>query len=115
MTDLPSARRPLGLAVPLLIAAAVACGDGASTLRTASGYYRIVSVNGQALPYQSPPRLGLSMRIRRGDLVLRPNGSYSHGIGADVGFGFLAEGTYRLLNGQIVFSPWGPSTDGDLV
>jgi hypothetical protein len=112
MTRLPFLRRPLRLAILLLVT--VACGDGVSPLRTASGYYRLVSVNGQALPYLSPPSMGLPMRIWRGDLVLRPNGTFSHGVGGDVGFGFVADGTYRLSNQEIVFQIHGAPIDAGL-
>ena len=104
-------RRPLGLAVVFVAAVAAACGDGVSFPRTAPGYYRLVSVNGQAPPYLSPPSMGPFVRITRGDLVLRPNGTFSHGIGGTVGFGFVVEGTYRLSTRELVLEGTEPIDD----
>jgi hypothetical protein len=94
--------RPLGLALVFVVAAAMDCGDGLSPLRSA-GSYRLVAVNGQPVPYTSPPSMGLPMRITRGDLVLRPNGTFRHGLGGDVGFGFVSDGTYHVGGGEIAF------------
>ncbi len=102
--------RPLGLALVFVVAAAMDCGDGVSPLRSA-GYYRLVSVNGQALPYVSPPSMGFSMHITRGDLVLRPNGTFRHGLGGNVGFGFLTDGTYQVGGQEIAFDGSGPIDD----
>lgn len=86
------------------------CGDGVSPLRSA-GYYRLISVNGQALPYLSPPSMGLLMHISRGDLVLRPNGTFRHGLGGNVGFGFVIDGTYDVGGQEITFDGSSPLDD----
>ena len=104
-------RRPFGLAVVFAGAVAAACGDGVSLPRTAPGYYRLVSVNGQSLPYLSPPSIGAFVQITRGDLVLRPNGTFGHGIGGSVGFGFVVEGTYRLSARELVLEGTEPIDD----
>jgi hypothetical protein len=66
------------------------------------GYYSLTEVNGQPLPYISPPSLGLGfVQIWRGDLVLRPNGTFAHGLGA--GLGGLVEGRYRIAGSELVF------------
>jgi hypothetical protein len=109
----PLTRRPLGLAVLFVIALAAACGDGVSPLRTGPGYYRLVSVNGQSLPYISPPSAGMPVQITRGDLVLRSNGTFSLGIGGNVAFGFVVSGTYRRSGGDLVLE--GPEPVGDFV
>ena len=101
--------RPLGLVLALVVAAG--CGDGVGPLRNAPGYYRLVSVNGQPLPYISPPSMGLLYSIWRGDLILRPNGTFASGIGGNVGFGFLAEGTYRVSNGAVALRAEGSTAD----
>ena len=104
-------RRPFGLAVVLAGGVGAACGDGVSLPRTAPGYYRLVSVNGQSLPYLSPPSIGAFVQITRGDLVLRPNGTFGHGIGGSVGFGFVVEGTYRLSARELVLEGTEPIDD----
>jgi len=104
MRRLPRSRRPIGLAV-LVLATAAACGDGVTIPGRAAGYYRLVSVNGQPLPYVSPPSVGLAyLQIWRGDLVLRSNGTFRHGLGGNVGFGFVVDGTYRVSNGELKLS-----------
>ena len=96
--------RPLGLGVAFVVAVAAACGDGVSPLRSTPGYYRLVAINGQTLPYITPPSAGIpAVQIWRGDLVLRANGTFAHGIGGNVGLGFLAEGTYQLSNREVTF------------
>lgn len=93
---------PLGLGVAFVVAVAAACGDGVSPLGSVPGYYRLVAVNGQALPYITPPSGGIPpLQIWRGDLVLRANGTFAQGIGGNVGFGFLAEGTYQASNREV--------------
>ena len=82
---------------------AAACGDGVTIPGRAAGYYRLVSVNGQ-LPYVSPPSGGLGyLQVWRGDLVLRSNGTFRHGLGGNVG-GFVVDGTYRVSNGELELS-----------
>ena len=103
MSGLPCSRRPIGLAV-FLFATAAACGDGVTIPGRAAGYYRLVSVNGQPLPYVSPPSTGLLRQITRGDLVLRSNGTFRHGLGGNVGFGFVIDGTYRVSDGELSLS-----------
>lgn len=98
-----STRRPLRFAV-LVLAMAAACGDGVTIPGRAAGYYRLVSVNGQPLPYVSPPSMGSFYQIWRGDLLLRSNGTFRHGLGGNIGFGFVVDGTYRLSDGELVFS-----------
>jgi hypothetical protein len=101
MRRLVSTRCPIGLAV-FLLATATACGDGITLPGRAAGYYRLVSVNGQPLPYVSPPSSGLFVQVSRGDLVLRPNGTFKHGLRSNVGFGLAVDGTYRLSDGVLV-------------
>jgi hypothetical protein len=103
MRRLPSPSRFLGLAVVVSVTAA-ACGDGITHPGAAAGYYRLVSVNGQPLPYVSPPSMGLTYHITRGDLVLRSNGTFRHGLGGNIGFGWIVDGTYRLSDGELVLS-----------
>jgi hypothetical protein len=85
-----------------LFATAAACGDGVTIPGRAAGYYRLVSVNGQPLPYVSPPSSGSFVEVTRGDLVLRPNGTFRHGLGSNVGFGLAVDGTYRLSDGELL-------------
>ena len=96
-------RRPLGLAV-LLFVVATACGDEVTIPGRAAGYYRLVTVNGQPLPYISPPSTGFIRTVTRGDLVLRSNGTFRHGLGGSIGFGFVVDGTYRVSGGEVTFS-----------
>ena len=114
MRRFASPRRPIGLAV-LLFATAAACGDEITPPGRAAGYYRLVSVNGQALPYISPPSMAYPIRVSRGELVLRPNGTYIRGVGGSAGFGFVAEGTYRLSGRELVFRVHGDTIDSDVV
>ena len=101
MTRLTSFRRALPLAVVFGVAVAAACGDGVGPLRNAPGYYRLIAINGQPLPYISPPSTGTPLAISRGDLVLRSNGSFANGLGANLGLGSVAEGTYQLSDREI--------------
>ena len=100
MRRLGFTRRPLGLAV-LSFAIVAACGDGITLPGRAAGYYRLVSVNGQPVPYVSPPSLGVPVWITRGDLVLRPNGTYRSGLGGNLAFGFIVDGRYRIADGEL--------------
>ena len=102
MTRLAFSRRPLALAVVFLVAAAAACGDGVGPLRNVPGYYRLVAINGQPLPYVSPPSMGLSpVAISRGDLVLRANGTFAQGVAGNVSLGVVEEGTYQLSDREV--------------
>jgi hypothetical protein len=105
-----SPTRRLGvLAMGLVAAVTAACGDGPLLSRAVVGYYRLVSVNGQTLPYISPPSLGLStVVIWRGDLLLRSDGSFMQGMG----IGATREGTYRLSGREIVFRAQGAGGEG---
>lgn len=101
-------RRLLRLAVISVVA--VACGDGLSPLRSVAGYYQLASVNGQPLPYL-PPSIGLATPITRGDLVLRADGTFSHGLGGTIAFGLVVDGTYRLSARELVFEGMAPIDD----
>ena len=102
--------RPLSLAVVFIVAAA--CGDGVGPLRNVPGYYRLVAINGQPVPYTSPPSLGLApLYISRGDLVLRANGTFAHGLAGNVSLGVVEEGTYRLEDREVSLR-WDGSPSG---
>jgi hypothetical protein len=101
-------RRLSGLV--LLVVGVAACGDGISPLLTVPGYYRLVSVNGHSLPYL-PPSIGQARPITRGDLVLRPNGTFSHGLGGDIAFGLVTGGTYRVSGRELVLEGTEPIDD----
>jgi len=107
---------PRGLFRSALLFAAVltaACGDGVLPPRAVAGYYRLVTINGQPLPYVSPPSLGLGVvQVWRGDLLLRPNGTFVSGVGGNIGFGFIAEGSYRFSGGEVLLEmDGGPATN----
>ncbi|HJU68895.1 MAG TPA: hypothetical protein VJ650_11715 [Gemmatimonadaceae bacterium] len=116
MTRFAPIRRPIGLAVVLVATIATACGDGITLPGAAAGYYRLVSVNGQPLPYLSPPSLGLVYHVTRGDLVLRRNRTFRHGLGGNIRFGHVVDGTYSLSDGELVLSegPLGGSITGQV-
>lgn len=102
MTRRPFSRRPLSLAVVCVVAVATACGDGVGPLGNVPGYYRLVAINGQPLPYVSPPSMGGSLvAISRGDLVLRANGTFAHGLAGNVSLGVVEEGTYQLSDREV--------------
>jgi hypothetical protein len=88
-----------------LVLSAVAitgCGDGALFPRVVPGYYALASVNGRSLPYTSPPSYGFDAGfISRGDLLLRPDGTFIHGIGGDV-LGGLYGGSYQHADRELV-------------
>ena len=115
MTRFPPARRPFGLALLFLAFLATACGDGILPPGTVAGYYRLVSVNGQPLPYFSGPSLGLGVYVTRGDLVLRTNGTFAQGFGGTLSAGFVAEGTYRFSNREVTLRSDGTPAGGDVV
>lgn len=86
----------------LVLSLVMACGDGVVLSHVIPGYYKLASVNGQPLPYNAPPSLGQVLgSIWRGDLVLRPDGTFAHGLGG--GIGGLVEGRYRVAGNEIVF------------
>lgn len=102
MTCSSRARCPFRLALIFVALLTAACGDGVLPPRAVAGYYRLVTVNGQPLPYVSPPSLGLAViQVWRGDLLLRPNGTFVSGFGGNIGFGFIAEGRYRFSGGEV--------------
>ena len=76
-----------------------ACGDGPIGAGAAAGYYRLESVNGQPLPYLSPPSSGFVDAIEYGDLLLRGSGAFSLGVRAIVG-GY-STGRYRVDDEEI--------------
>lgn len=104
--------RPFGFAVILAVAITVACGDGVSPIHSAAGYYRLMSVNGQPLPY-FPPSVGLTVIIRRGDLLLRPNGTFRYGLPGNLVFDQVVDGTYRQSGRELVLR--GPVPNDELV
>lgn len=93
--------RPFRFAVLLAVALTGACGDGVSPFHSAAGYYRLMSVNGQPLPY-FPPSLGLTVIIRRGDLLLRPNGTFRYGLPGNLVFDQVVDGTYQQSGRELV-------------
>ena len=110
--------RPLGLGVAFVVAVTPACGDGVSPVRGAPGYYRLVAVNGQPLPYVSPPSMGTPVTVSRGDLVLRSNGTFTQGIGGNVALGFVVEGTYQASDREVTLrlsgAPAGSNVTGPM-
>lgn len=107
MTRFFHARRARRLAPVLLAIVSAACGDGLVLPRSVAGYYRLATVNGQPLPYSSPPSIGLGIHVTRGDLVLRPNGTFIHGLGGTLAAGFVVEGRYRLSDRELVLEMTG--------
>ena len=99
--------------ITVLVAATASCGDGVFLPRTVPGYYQLVAVNGRPMPYVSPPSLGIPWQIWRGDLVLRTNGTFMHGVGASVGPLLTGDGSYRLSGGELAFRWRGASPDAD--
>lgn len=75
-----------------------ACGDGPSGPNGLSGVYRLVSINGQPVPWVSPPSSGFFMAVESGDLHLRGNGTFGMGV---AGGGFTS-GNYRAVSGDRV-------------
>ena len=75
---------------------AVACDNGPSEPMVTPGLYRLVSVNGQAVPWTSPPSSGFLATIEHGDLYLRGNGTFGLGIGGNTGG--QVSGNFRALN-----------------
>jgi hypothetical protein len=102
--------RLFGLSVAFVAAAAVGCGDGLSPSLSAAGHYRLVSVNGQPLPF-FPPSLGLTVIIQRGDLLLRPNGSFRHGLAGNLIPGQVLDGTYRQSGREVMLRGAVPNDD----
>jgi hypothetical protein len=94
-------RRVRWLALALI---AASCDGGPLIPLTVPGYFKLVSVNGQPLPYLSPPSSGFgAVSIWRGDLVLRPDGTFRWGIGGFPGFGWAVDGTYSVGGQELVF------------
>ena len=100
----PHPRRPGTRLLALAVALTLACGDGILLPDSTIGYYRLISVNGQPLPYFPPPSLGLAQGIGRGDLVLRADGSFMQ-----VGGPVTGEGTYRAASRELLFRLRGPN------
>lgn len=109
--------QPRGSMASALILAAVltaACGDGVLPPRAVAGYYRLVTINGQPLPYVSPPSIGFGVvQVWRGDLLLRPNGTFVSGVGGNIAFGFIAEGSYRFSGGELFLEMDGGPASND--
>lgn len=83
--------------IPLTILAAglSACGDPTSPgLRPGLHRFTLHSVNGQRVPYVLPPSMGYTLAVDGGELLLKPNGTFSHGI--DGSGGGIATGTYAI-------------------
>ncbi len=73
------------------LALLAACGDSTSPAAR-SGLYRLATVNAGPLPYFCPPSLsGSYCAIRRGEMLLRPDATFSLAIDGAL---FLFEGTY---------------------
>jgi hypothetical protein len=106
-------RRRFALALLLLGSLTTACGDGILLPGTVAGYYRLVTINGRPLPYISSPSQGTPVQVWRGDLVLRPNGTYLLGFGGNRALGFVAEGTYRVSGRELFLRLNGAPGTGD--
>ena len=88
----------------LLITILAACGSDATGPGRVAGLYRLASVNGQPLPWSSPPSLGFCcLAIAHGELELRANGSYGLGIGGSDGW--LEEGDFRVTDTAVRLLP----------
>jgi hypothetical protein len=74
---------------------ALACDDGPSGPNAVSGVFRLVSVNGQPVPWASPPSMGLLITVDHGDLHLRGNGTFGLGVGGSLGW--FVSGQYRAF------------------
>ena len=88
------------LILPIIAAtlAASACGDPTGSSAVA-GHYRLVSVDGQPLPYVAPPSTGFGGEaIHHGDLLLRGDRTFRIGIAGAAG---SVAGTFRLNGGEI--------------
>lgn len=95
-------RRAALLAIAALVATA-ACGGDPLSASALAGLYRLATVDGQALPYVSPPSGGgLSAVIPYGDLALRGDRTFGLGIGGPLG-GFLS-GRFRIAGDEIRFT-----------
>jgi hypothetical protein len=93
------------------VALAAACGDGVAP--EAAGLYRLESVAGSPLPYSLPPSLGF-YTVRGGELLLKPDGTFIHGLAPGFGpvrgtFEVSASGNIRLTveNGGMPFDVTG--------
>jgi hypothetical protein len=97
-----------GLLLTMIVAA---CGGDATGPASVAGLYRLVSVNGQPVPWTAPPSLGFSgYVIEHGDLQLRANGSYGFGMGGSGGW--LEEGQFRVSGTTVrLLPPPGASPD----
>ena len=77
-----------------------ACSDDPLVPPTVVGHYRLETVDGRALPVQSPPCSGCEAEtISHGDIVLRDDGSFGWGIGSSSGW--LLRGTFRVRDGDL--------------
>jgi len=73
-----------------------ACGDGPSGPNGMSGVYRLVSINGQPVPWVLPPSMGFFMALESGDLHLRGNGTFGMGVAGSLGW--FTSGNYRVVS-----------------
>jgi hypothetical protein len=90
----------LGLLLTMMLAA---CGNDSTGPASVAGLYRLVSANGQLVPWVSPPSLGFLYAIEHGDLQLRVNGSYGLGMGGTGGW--LVEGQFRVSGTTVRLLP----------
>ena len=96
-----------------ICATAVAACDGVYPSTPVAGYYQLATVNGRQLPYLSPPSFGFPWQIRRGDLLLRPNGTFMQVVGSNSALGPTGEGTYRRSGTEVTFHWRGASPDAE--
>jgi hypothetical protein len=100
----------------LLLIALAGCGDGVGPL--VPGLYRLESVGGNPLPHIVPTALGFIVSVSGGELLLRHDGTFTHGIATGLG---PYSGTYEIHDGAItltatgdfeyvVTGTWSPST-----
>lgn len=88
------------LIVAVLILQSVACADSPSAPRpSGSGLYRLATVNGQSLPYLSPPSVSATRTVDRSDLLLGDDGSFGLGLSGQPGY--YVSGAYEIVDGEV--------------
>lgn len=73
-----------------------ACAEGVTP--EVVGLYRLESVNGNPVPYALPPSMGYTYSVNGGELLLKGDGTFIHGIAP--GFGPIA-GTFDISGDDI--------------